>query len=58
MRIGGGKRISIHFTRRADTKVRPYNNSLTLALSRGERGKVVWGAMGYALIHPTFSIPS
>ncbi len=23
---------------RADTKVRPYNNSLTLALSRGERG--------------------
>ena len=23
---------------RADTKVRPYNNTLTLALSRGERG--------------------
>ncbi len=43
---GGGplQRAPTHYRAdtwvRADTKVRPYNKSLTLALSRGERGSI------------------
>lgn len=36
------KRDSIHWMAGADTKARPYKNSLSLALSQGNKGILGW----------------